>query len=408
MNRTKDLRVHNPRELADAFTKFISASTLLETSYRDLQMKVAYLSGELAERNAELTRSLAENDRMSAMLQQMIDSMPCGVLVLDTAENIVMINPEGLRLLGIEAGQVATLRDLSQAGIINFEELTRTACGQHENELCMQTESGKRWLAVGRRELNCSSREEERKAPQLRTIWTLRDITANKLAERGREAARRAATLAEISSILAHEIRNPLASLELFAGLIAEDGGSNSQWISHLRAGIRTLSGTVNNVLSLNGGGSARFAPLELEASLRGGVEFVQPIADQANVALRFHARASAVTILGNEDGVRQIILNLICNAIRHTTAGGTVDVSLWRADLEVGGRAMVEVRDTGCGIPEEQIGRLFEAGFSGSGETPGLGLAVCKRLMTQHGGAIRVTSCLKQGSRFVLEFPTI
>ena len=66
----------------------------------------------------------------------------------------------------------------------------------------------------------------------------------------------------------------------------------------------------------------------------------------------------------------------------------------------------VVEVRDTGCGIPEEQIGQLFEAGFSGTGETPGLGLAVCQRLMQQHRGSIHVSSRLNEGSRFYLEFP--
>ena len=73
----------SPGLLADAFSEFISASSLLEASYRDLQQEVAHLGVELAQRNAALTRSLAENDRMRAALQQMIDSMPCGVLVLD-------------------------------------------------------------------------------------------------------------------------------------------------------------------------------------------------------------------------------------------------------------------------------------------------------------------------------------
>ncbi len=92
--------------LADAFSEFISASSLLEASYRDLQQEVAHLGLELAERNAALSRSLAENDRMRAALQQMIDSMPCGVLVLDTAETIVMINPEGRRLLELGGAPV--------------------------------------------------------------------------------------------------------------------------------------------------------------------------------------------------------------------------------------------------------------------------------------------------------------
>jgi two-component system sensor histidine kinase FlrB len=215
-------------------------------------------------------------------------------------------------------------------------------------------------------------------------------------------------TLAEISTVLAHEIRNPLASLELFAGLIAEDGVKNPQWIAHLRAGIRTLSGTVNNVLSLNGGGSLRFARLDLKACMHGAVEFVRPIAEQANVSLRFIPSDETATINGNEDGIRQIILNLICNAIRHTAVDGKVEVLMMRLPREGGSPIVIEVKDNGCGIPNDQMQRLFEAGFSGTGETPGLGLAVCKRLMSQHGGFIRVSSQLGHGSSFQLEFPTI
>ncbi|MGA7342240.1 MAG: PAS domain-containing sensor histidine kinase [Terracidiphilus sp.] len=408
INQALPARLNSPRLLADAFSEFISASTLLESSYRDLQQRVANLSIELADRNAALTRSLAENDRMRATLQQMIDSMPCGVLVLDTSETIVMINPEGRRLLGLESVSVQTLRDLSQASRIDFEALATAAGNEHDSELCVTSTEGKRWLAVGRRQLNCQPAKQELAAAPLHSIWILRDITANKQAELEREAARRATALAEISSILAHEIRNPLASLELFAGLIAEDRGANPQWIAHLRAGIRTLSGTVNNVLSLNGEGTPRFMPLDLAACVKGGVEFVEPIAEQANVTLSFSTPQDALAIQGNEDGIRQIILNLICNAIRHTTAGGRVDVSLRRAPQASGSLAVVEVRDTGCGICDEQLERLFEAGFSGTGETPGLGLAVCKRLMAQHGGAIRVTSRLRQGSNFQLEFPAL
>src|SRR5580693_5584711 len=105
--------LQSPRMLADAFSEFISASSQLEASYRDLQREVAHLGLELAERNAALSRSLAENDRMRAALQQIIDSMPCGVLVLDAAETIVMINPEGRGLLAIGNAQVRNLRELS-------------------------------------------------------------------------------------------------------------------------------------------------------------------------------------------------------------------------------------------------------------------------------------------------------
>jgi signal transduction histidine kinase len=70
--------------------------------------------------------------------------------------------------------------------------------------------------------------------------------------------------------------------------------------------------------------------------------------------------------------------------------------------------RAVVEVSDTGCGIPEPAIGRVFEAGFSAQGDTPGLGLAVCKRLVEVHSGEIRVRSRMHRGCTFEMEFPTL
>lgn len=235
--------LHSPRLLADAFSEFISAASLLQVSYRDLQTEVAHLGVELAERNAALTKSLGENDRIRGALEQIIDSMPCGVLVLDAAETIVTINPEGRRLLDLGSERVQTLGELSAISRVSFESLVKGAEDHLDHELCLSSATGKRWLAIGNRKLSYTSASHlsaQERTP-LHSIWILRDITANKQAEQEREAARSAMALAEVSTILAHEIRNPLASMELFAGLIAEDRGQAAQWISHLRAGIRLL-----------------------------------------------------------------------------------------------------------------------------------------------------------------------
>lgn len=395
----------NPRQLAHAFSEFISASTLLEASYRDLQQEVARLNGELAKRNAELTRSIEENGRMRANLEKIIDSMPCGVLVLDSAAAIIRINPEARRLLGASSGRARTLSDLTQRTGIDFAQLVALS-GDADSEVCLPAKTGRRWLAIGRRRLSISAVAP---AASLHSVWILRDVTAQKQAEQEREKARHATALAEISTILAHEIRNPLASLELFAQLIADQADSGSgPWVAHLRAGIRTLSATVNNVLSLNSGGTPAMAPLDLVACVEGGVEFVQPIADQAGVVLRFTPPDESLRVRGNEDAIRQILLNLIRNAIRHTPQAGRVDVAMRRGSTSAPSLAVVSIRDTGCGIAADAIDHLFEAGYSVSGATPGLGLAVCRRLMTQHGGAIRVSSQPGQGSEFQLEFPAI
>jgi two-component system sensor histidine kinase FlrB len=410
INNAVNGSLHSSVLLADAFSEFIAASSQLEASYRDLQQEVAHLGVELAERNTALTRSLAENDRIRAALQQIIDSMPCGVLVLDSDEFIVTINPEGRRLLDVGNVQVGSLRELSAVSQVDFAALVARSGQELDSEVCIAYAGGMRWVAIGNRKLLCepADREFESQTLRLKSIWIMRDITASKQAERERENARNAMALAEVSSILAHEIRNPLACMELFAGLIAEDRGNDAPWVSPLRAGIRQLSGTVNNVLNMHCGGNLHLGPIDLVDTMQSGVEFVRPIADQAGVDLFFRGADDKLMVLGNENLLRQIILNLVCNAIRHTAPGGKIEVSMSELSLLGNTSALVEITDTGCGMEPQILDRIFEPGFSGTGDTPGLGLAVCKRLMVSHNGEIRVSSQVNQGTTFRLEFPTL
>jgi signal transduction histidine kinase len=113
---------------------------------------------------------------------------------------------------------------------------------------------------------------------------------------------------------------------------------------------------------------------------------------------------------MGNESALQQVVLNLISNAIRHTPAGGSVTVSMRNEQGTAKGEShvIVEFSDTGCGIRPDQIEHIFEPGFSGSGDTSGLGLAVCARIMKQHGGRICVTNRIHCGARFALSLPLL
>jgi two-component system sensor histidine kinase FlrB len=398
----------SPDLLADAFSDFIGAASQLEASYRDLQCEVSRLAGELAERNAALALSHAENDRMRAALQQLLDSMPCGALVLDSAGMIVLINPQARELLNLGNADVRSIRDLSALGPIDFERQCMQAEEGSEAEFCVVRGSARRWLAAGSRRVTSAHLCQDvlQESLPIQSIWIIRDITASKQAEYERESARNAMALAGVCTILAHEIRNPLASMELFTNLIAQDR-PDSQWVSHLRAGIRMLSATVNNILRMHGGGNPRLSSIDLAATVRSSVEFVTPIAEQAGVALAFEAQDESPMIPGNEESIRQVILNLVCNAIRHSPGGRIVVIV--RGCRRDGVRiALVEVVDDGCGIPDEFLSRIFEPGFSVTADTPGLGLAVCQKLMLQHGGRIWVTNRVHHGASFHLEFPAL
>jgi len=405
--------------LAGEFSEFIAAASRLENSYRALQEEVSELGCELSERNAALITSVAENERMRLALEQIVDSMPCGVLVVDRHGKISMINPECRRMLGLdqtkfEARSHATLRQISETSGVNLEAFYKSAAsGDTELEFCIRQASGKRWLQVRNRRLFQQSANRD-ECDQ--TILILRDVTAQKRAEEEREAGRKAMALAEISTILAHEIRNPLASLELFAELIEKDEDHGGEWIPNLRAGIRSLSGTVNNVLSFHGSGSLKLSPVSLPALVGRAIQFVQPLADQAEVSLQWTAEQDQAQVMGNESGLQQLVLNLVSNAIHHTPSGGAITVKLRHEQnakqCENGGTdsdyVVVEFSDTGCGVRSDQIDRIFEPGFSGRGDTSGLGLAVCERIMKQHGGTISVSNIVNSGAQFTLVFPVL
>ena len=391
--------------LADAFSVFVEASSRLEGSYERLQAEVAYLSHELADRNSALKASLAENERVHRALQQIVDSMPCGVLVVESDSDVTMINPEGRKLLELGTSAARNLESISaHSGLDLAGFLLRRSGREEEQEFCRTSEVGKRWLAVHERSLFDGGKTG---SGRRQTILILRDVTPHKQAELERERARKATALSEVATTLAHEIRNPLTSLELFAGLIATGGEDTAEWVSHLHAGIRSLAVTVNNVLSFHGVGFPALAPLDLTAAIRSSVEFARPIASEAGVALEFGSDGSGVHVHGNSGALQQVVLNMVSNAIRHTSKGGRVRVEV-RQTGEDAERAVIHFADTGSGIAPEHLPEIFRAGFSGGGNSSGLGLAVCRQIVKQHDGEIRVTSTPGLGTTFFVELPTV
>ncbi len=409
--------------LANAFSEFITASARLEHSYRDLQEQVTLLSGELADRNRALSSSLSETRAVRSALQQILDSMPCGVLVLDAQKRVTLVNPEAIRLLDLKSAKLPSIKDLAAHPCLQLAALHADPTldnVEQEFRLNPSSSADKRWIAVRYQKL---PDVESSEANRDHAILIFRDITDAKRAERDREMARNAVSLAEVSTVLAHEIRNPLASLELFTDLLSDtvnagpsstsDQQRCSDWISHLRSGIRQLAGTVNNVLDLHAGEPPVMAPVNLHSAIGSGVEFIRPIADEADVLLRHIPGDFQTRISGNRNALQQVVLNLARNAIRHTDPGGRLTIEVATAPIhnpdDTGARhALVIFSDTGSGIAAKHLDQIFNPGFSASGHTSGLGLAVCRRIMEQHNGAISVHSHLGQGTTFTLRFPLL
>jgi two-component system sensor histidine kinase FlrB len=399
--------------LAEAFHAFTAAAGQLEFSYQQLHGEVIRLRQELEERNAALTSSLAENEKMRLALGRILETLPCGVVVVEPDHQVSFVNPETRRLLGNAADNV-TLNEAAQMVLARLQHPEYA-----EQELCLNLSGKKRWLAVRSAPLYGPSvviepkpgaAEESGEDARSGQVLIIRDVTSQRDLEREREEARGLIALAEMSSVLAHEIRNPLGSMELLAGLLANSGNLSPEqegFVEHLRAGVRSLSATLNNVLRVHTMGTAALSPLQLAPVLRDGIKFVEPLAEQVGVAFSLHEDLDDAEINGNAGELQQVLTNLALNAIRHMPEGGRVVVTATRQTKATCQVAAVEFTDTGCGIPAEYLENIFEAGFS-TGQSAGLGLTVCRKIVQQHGGRIAVESQVGKGATFRMEFPIL
>jgi len=398
--------------LADAFAAFTAAAGRLEFSYQQLQSEVTRLREELEERNVALTVSLAENEKMRLALGRILDALPCGVIVLEPGERVGFVNPEAQRLLECSGKNVAESENVRT--LLARWRKSAEMLANDDQEFCVTTNGKKRWLAVRSAGMVEAGLGQERNgAASRQAVLILRDTTMQREMEQEREEARRLIALAELSSVLAHEIRNPLGSMELLTELLmgsAEVGSEAKQWVEHLQAGIRSLSVTVNNVLRMHTMGGPVLVPLQLAAVLREAANFVTPLAEQAGITLALQENLGETEIAANGGELRQVILNLALNALRHTGAGGRILVraELDGAHVHAPQAVAIEIRDSGCGILPEHLPLVFDAGFSTGNSSPGLGLAVCRKIVQQHHGSISVDSEVGKGTTFRMEFPIL
>ncbi len=402
----------NPAEkeqfLLQAFTSFAEAAHSLERSYGRLRAEVMRLSKELEESNSGLLRSLEENRRMRQHLDRVVESLPCGVLVVANGGEISDVNPEGRRVLGMDdtsnAGAVGeSISSFSslRAELRELLERARDEGGEQEQKIC--DGSGPAfWLAA-----RCAAVPDS--APGS-SVFILRDVSERKRLEEAQVEFRREQALAEMSTVLAHEVRNPLGSLELFAGLLAETklSAECQQWVEHIQVGLRTLAATVNNVLHFH---SPQHSPLpsgralvDLGPLLDWARDFFAPLARQSRVRMILRNRLAGTVLAADRHGLEQVLSNVVLNALHAMPGGGLIELA--GHTIRQGREVSISIADTGPGISPEHLKAVFEPGFSTRAGSPGLGLAVCRKIVEQHGGTIEATSRPAAGAAFTLTFP--
>ncbi len=385
-------------ELLRAFRSFAKTAAALERSYGSLQGEVERLRRELEAKDSDLARSIESRREARVQLQGILESLPCGVLVFSDQGEILEANPEALRLF--ETGSVAaTGRGLVSGLPAVIQKLLECTCEHgREQEIEIPGEGGDlRWIAARSARIGADA-----------SVFSLRDITARKRLESAQARLQRDSALAEMSAVLAHEVRNPLGSLELFAGLLADAGleGERARWVEHVQAGLRTLAATVNNVLHFHSLPHPNLSPVDIGQLLEWARMFCTPVARQAGVILSLQNDISGVLLNADRHRLEQVLLNLVLNSIRAIAGAGWIQLS--GRLLEGGSKVQLSVADTGPGIAPENLSKLFQPGFTTHSGGAGLGLAVCRKIVEQHGGTIRGENSASHGAIFTLTFPVV
>jgi two-component system sensor histidine kinase AtoS len=241
-------------------------------------------------------------------------------------------------------------------------------------------------LEVLKRFNESTQKLETQHASLIREVEDLREQLRVKDEEMKR--AERLAMLGETAAGLAHEIRNPLGAITLFVSMLKADLGDRPEsfdLVEQIEKSIKSLDGVVSNVLHFAKNQRLRCAPLNVHSVVQ---ELVGHFSSLYSPQTSFEVSVKGNPFLvGDEQGIRQCLYNIVNNSLQAISYAGTVKISI--ADTCDGNSVEIVVSDDGPGIPEEIIGKLFQPFTSGRREGTGLGLSIVRRIVDGHGGCV-------------------
>jgi signal transduction histidine kinase/CHASE3 domain sensor protein len=375
----------------------------LAVAFNDMSRALTAQTRELADQNVDL-------ERLANVLRAVLDSTVDGILLSDAQGNVQLANRPVVTLtrdLGMSYEGSVVDRLLSVQARMRDPEGYRAAMERLRSNPDESTFDEFEDAASGRVFQGFTSPVQDDRGGPLGRIWTLREVTQQRELDRLKD---------DFVATVSHELRTPLTSMMGFLEMIREGeaGELNDQQKRFLAIVYRSserlqrLVGDLLFVARLDANGlQLRFGEARLDEIVRESVESSSALARSREVELVAEVD-DVPPVSGDKDRLAQLVGNLVSNALKFTPAGGRVTVRAFRD----GGNAVMEIQDTGIGIPEAEQGRLFQRFFRSSTATEqaipgtGLGLVISKAIAEAHGGTIGVISASGEGTCFRVEIP--
>ena len=362
----------------------------LTVEARDEVGELTHAFNEMSAKTKELVEMISE-DR--TRLATILDNMTDGVIMVDTEGNVSLANKAAEKLFGIKEAKNEPLIEAVRDHEV--DELLR---------LCLrtaQTQATQYESSVSKGYLRVVA------IPIAHTgvLLLFQDLTEL----RSLQTTRR-----ELIGNISHEFRTPLAGIkamvETLTGGAMDDKVAAKDFLTRIDSEVDRLTQLVEELTELSrietGKAELKKEPIDLNKLVEEVIAQLSPQAERQQLSISREFATNLPSVLADKDRVRQVITNLVHNAIKFTPAGGRITIT----SRALEGSVVVHIADTGIGIPEEDLPRVFERFYKGdkarAGGGTGMGLAIAKHVIQAHGGSIWVRSEEGKGSTFAFSLP--
>ena len=393
-------RVTRPlSETRDAAIRVASGdyATTVPVKSRDELGEVARAFNYMAE---EIEHYVGEMQEQKSRLEAVLEASPEALITTDPEGRVTVANPAAARMLGIRTSDRGhTLESLGAPReiLVCLREAATNGVAVREVEL-----GDKAYWAYAAQ----MNRDDGGTGGDAGIILAVRDITEHRSLEKSKT---------NFVSDVSHELRTPLTTIQSAVGLL-ERARDRLDPLEHRALQLadqelRRIRAMVEELLTLALMDSWQYqlevGPTDLGRIVQTAIESVQSKAERFGTEIRFDDTGEHRCVCDAQK-LYQVFLNLLDNAIKYSEAGARVDITVQESDSSL----TVEVRDTGVGIPEEELSQLFERFYrvdkdrSRATGGSGLGLAISKQIVEMHGGDISVESKVGVGSTFRVRIP--
>jgi len=334
----------------------------------------------------------------------LISSLPVGLIATDNNGKVILYNKFSQEFTGIseehamdaDSSIFEHLPEISEA----FGESGGAPIDTFQKEVHVESGAGENHTLQLTR-LSIVDREDK----FVGTLLLMQDLSQVKKLEEELRRSERLAALGKMAAGVAHELRNPLSSIKGLALVLKsrfQEENSDRETATILVQEVERLNRSISELLDYARPQQLKKDDFDIVKLLNKAVSLIRIDAETAGVELRTNFEKELPLLNGDEDKLTQVLLNLLLNGIQAMEDGGTLDLRAGATDRKI----EIVVTDTGCGISEKDLGRVFDPYFTTKPDGTGLGMAMSAKIIEEHGGEIHLQSKVGQGTSVILEIP--